>query len=161
MEKQSNSENPFACEATGKPDCFALYLVASRSNCPEELLVCFAASRNTRLRVRVAENPNCPVWLLMKLARDSDPVVRTTVAEHRQTPPAVLELLAQDLCADVRYGLAENPHLPASILAYLCDDLNPYIACRAHKTLQVLSRERQDFLNVWRELQVPESAQAV
>jgi hypothetical protein len=51
--------------------------------------------------------------------------------------------LARDLSEDVRFGVAENPHMPEGILFQLTEDINPYVRCRALKTLQLMSPETQ------------------
>lgn len=65
-----------------------------------------------------------------------------TVAEHAGTPAFVLEMLALDTCADVRFGIAENARTPRHILRMLSHDDNPFVACRARKTLETLGRYR-------------------
>jgi hypothetical protein len=69
--------------------------------------------------------------------------VRLAVAENANTPADSLALLASDSSADVRYGVAESPHMPEQILIDLAHDENPYIRCRALKTLQMLAPDLQ------------------
>ena len=49
---------------------------------------------------------------------------------------------------DVRYGVAENPHMPENILFALTQDENPYVRCRALKTLNMLSPDVQTRLSI-------------
>ncbi|HEY9871699.1 MAG TPA: hypothetical protein V6D08_21255 [Candidatus Obscuribacterales bacterium] len=115
------------------------YIVAGNPNTPKEVLAKLATDVLENIRRRVAENPRTPVSTLVQLASDPSVDVRLSVAENPNTPPAVLERLAADDNVDVRYGVAENPYIPAHILQRLAEDDNPYVACRAQKTLQIVS----------------------
>lgn len=115
------------------------YIVAGNPNTPKEVLAKLASDVLENVRRRVADNPRTPVGALMQLAHDPSIDVRLSVAENPNTPPAVLEQLAADDCVDVRYGVAENPHIPEEFLRTLAEDSNPYVACRAQKTLNMIS----------------------
>lgn len=123
-------------------------VVASNPNTPRQVLERLASEDAAVIRRHVAENPKTPVEILRKLARDCDPDVRLAVAENPHTPPDVLTILAGDVDDDVRYGVAENPHMPEDILLDLAQDDNPYIRCRALKTLDMLAPDVQSRLKL-------------
>jgi hypothetical protein len=79
-----------------------------------------------------------PASMLEQLAQHHDPSVREAVADNINTPIDTLWMLAADESADVRYAMAENHNVPIAILSYLTDDANPYVACRARRTLERL-----------------------
>jgi hypothetical protein len=114
------------------------YIVAGNPNTPKEVLAKLANDVLESIRRRVAENPRTPVTSLVAMARDPDVDVRLSVAENANTPAEILEQLANDDSVDVRYGVAENPHIPVDLLQMLTNDENPYVACRAQKTLQIV-----------------------
>jgi len=115
------------------------YIVAGNPNTPKEVLAKLSTDVLENIRRRVAENPRTPVATLVQLACDPHIDVRLSVAENPNTPPEVLERLSQDENVDVRYGVAENPYIPVHILSLLAEDDNPYVACRAQKTLQIVT----------------------
>lgn len=123
-------------------------VVAGNPNTPKQVLERLAADSMPNIRRRTAENPRTPVDILRRLAEDEHCDVRLAVAENPHTPPDVLAMLGNDPDADVRYGVAENPHMPEDILVKLSDDDNPYVRCRALKTLQMLSPEAQQRLKI-------------
>lgn len=114
-------------------------VVAGNPNTPKQVLERLSSDPLSAIRQRVAENPKTPTEILLKLARDEHTDVRLAVAENGNTPPEVLAMLADDEDLDVRYGVAENPHMPEEILMRLAEDENPYVRCRALKTLQVMA----------------------
>lgn len=118
-------------------------VVAGNPNTPQLVLSRLADDSTPHIRRRVAENPKTPSEVLNRLARDAHSDVRLAVAENPSTPPEVLSWLATDEDMDVRYGVAENPHMPEDILLKLSEDDNPYIRCRALKTLQMLDPQVQ------------------
>ena len=79
------------------------------------------------------------------LALDSEPEVRLAVSENKCTTPYALGLLVKDDHVDVRYGVAENHQMPDEILLFLAMDENPYVRCRALKTLERLSNASQSW----------------
>ncbi len=115
------------------------YIVAGNPNTPREVLAKLSTDVLETVRRRVAENPRTPAGVLAQLAHDPSVDVRLSVAENPTTPPEVLEELYADDDVDVRYGVAENPHIPAEYLQRLAEDENPYVACRARKTLAMIS----------------------
>jgi hypothetical protein len=123
-------------------------VVAGNPNTPEQVLRRLASDQVSTIRRHVAENPRTPSDVLKKLSADADLDVRLAVAENSNTPKETLSLLAGDHDVDVRYGVAENPHMPEHILIDLTRDDNPYVRCRALKTLQMLSPDAQFRLNI-------------
>jgi hypothetical protein len=113
-------------------------VVAGNPNTPLTVLSRLAEEGCDRIRRCVAENPKTPVELLKKLSYDDSSEVRLAVAENPHTLPGVLTTLSEDSSVDVRYGVAENPHMPEDILLKLSRDENPYVRCRALKTVQML-----------------------
>jgi hypothetical protein len=132
-------------------------VVAGNPNTPQLVLDRLAYDEIAIIRKHVAENPRTSVDVLRRLAQDSDPDVRLAVAENAYTPPETLATLAGDSHLDVRYGVAENPHMPQDILLQLTRDENPYIRCRALKTLSMLSPDIQNRLKLLVEYNLPDS----
>lgn len=114
-------------------------VVAGNPNTPLTVLARLAEDDCNSIRRSVAGNPKTPVELLQKLSNDYCPDVRLGIAENPHTPTETLAMLADDDAVDVRYGVAENPHMPEAILLKLARDDNPYVRCRALKTLQMLA----------------------
>lgn len=114
------------------------YIVAGNPNTPREVLAKLANDTLVNVRRRVAENPRTPIATLWQMASDPSVDVRLSVAENANSPAEILEQLAHDDDVDVRYGVAENPHIPVGILTMLAEDNNPYVACRAQKTLKLM-----------------------
>lgn len=123
-------------------------VVAGNPNTPAQVLFKLAEDGLAAIRRRVAENQKTPPEALVRLSEDSDPDVRLAVAENPNSPPELLARLAGDDDVDVRYGVAENPHMPEEILLKLSDDENPYVRCRALKTLQMLAPDVQSRLKL-------------
>ncbi len=123
-------------------------VVAGNPNTPKQVLARLASDPLPTIRRRVAENPKTPTEVLVALAGDAHAEVRLAVAENGNTPPEVLSGLAGDQDLDVRFGVAENPHMPEEILLRLSEDENPYVRCRALKTLQCMSPEAQSRVNL-------------
>jgi hypothetical protein len=55
-----------------------------------------------------------------------------------------LQMLARDDNPNVRYAIADNHNISIAILKRLAEDENPYIACRAAKTLLRVSGSESD-----------------
>ncbi len=89
---------------------------------------------------RMAISPCTPVVVLERLADHPMAEVRAAVAENSSTPMYVLVELSKDSDCDVRFQLAENHRLPMALLKALCSDGNPYVAWRAQKTYDRLSK---------------------
>jgi hypothetical protein len=121
-------------------------VVAGNPNTPLTVLSRLAEDECESIRRSVAENPKTPVEMLQMLSFDPSPEVRLGVAENPHTPSSTLTMLANDEAIDVRYGVAENPHMPEDILVKLARDENPYVRCRALKTLQMLAPDVQSRL---------------
>lgn len=121
-------------------------VVAGNPNTPLTVLSRLAEEGVERIRRSVAENPKTPVELLKKLSYDESSEVRLAVAENPHTLPEILTMLSEDSSVDVRYGVAENPHMPEEILLKLSRDENPYVRCRALKTVQMLPANVQSRL---------------
>jgi hypothetical protein len=84
----------------------------------------------------MATSASSPIDVIEKMLRHPQPHIRAAVAENQKVSDAMLWLLVKDEDPTVRYQLAENPHLPLDILRELCQDDNPYVSCRAEKTLE-------------------------
>jgi hypothetical protein len=123
-------------------------VVASNPNTPQQVLERLAGEESAVIRRHVALNPKTPVDTLRRLAEDRETDVRLAVAENVHTPQEILCVLSADEDMDVRYGVAENPHMPEDILVELSQDDNPYIRCRALKTLQMLAPDVQTRLKL-------------
>lgn len=123
-------------------------VVAGNPNTPKQVLSRLSEDSMPTIRQRVAENPKTPTDVLVNLSGDEHSDVRLAVAENPNTPPEILAVLADDEDLDVRYGVAENPHMPEEILLKLSEDDNPYVRCRALKTLQMMSPDVQTRLQM-------------
>lgn len=84
---------------------------------------------------RMAVDPQTPFELLQHIAHHPFSEIRALVADNSKAPVEVLWALAADADVNVRYELAENPRVPREILGHLSNDDNPYVACRAQKTM--------------------------
>ena len=122
-----------------KSDKFDDYLQACDPDCEPAILRRFAESPSQRVRLRVAENQSTPAELLEKLSQDPDPDVRLAVGANPRAPVDITYALAFDADPTVRYGLAEDASLPPGVLRILCRDQNPYVACRAMRTIEALN----------------------
>ncbi len=120
------------------------YITAGSESVSLAVLEQLAIDECEAIRRRVAENPRTPEHVLVDLAVDDVSDVRSSVAEHQATPSYVLEFLAQDSCADVRFIIAENPDTPRHVLSILVKDHNPFVACRASKTVATLDTSRRN-----------------
>jgi hypothetical protein len=147
---QSQSDGPSVQSLTGVN--FDLIhvrrVVAGNPNTPKEILEKLAEDTFPAIRCRIAENPKTPIKVLNRLAGDEYSEVRLAVAENPSTPEETLAALSSDQDTDVRYGVAENPHMPEDILVQLCEDDNPYVRCRALKTLQMMSPTSQSRVRI-------------
>lgn len=133
-----------ATDAHVHHDTHVRRISAGNPNTPEQILSRLSEDRTHNVRYRVAENPRTPADVLARLAKDSHSDIRIAVAENPSTPADLLTMLASDHSADVRYGVAENPHMPEAILLKLADDENPYVRCRAMKTVLSMAPEVQE-----------------
>jgi len=141
---ESGTKEAFAVFVTSEFEAMHVRrVVASNPNTPRQVLERLACEISPLIRRHVALNPRTPEDILRKLAVDAETDVRLAVAENTHTPQDILTVLSCDLDTDVRYGVAENPHMPEGILVELTQDDNPYIRCRALKTLQMLEPDVQ------------------
>lgn len=96
----------------------------------------YTAGENTILWIRdMSKYPQTPTYILERLSHCTDSEIRMAVGDHPNTSLAILWDLSHDIDVDVRFSLAENHNLDTEILAELSLDTNPYVACRAVKTL--------------------------
>ncbi len=114
------------------------YLKAGNRETSKDDLKKLANDSSTKIRMRVAENEFAPLEVLEYLSADADADVRSAVATNSAAPARLVEILANDADATVRHAIAENPSTLPSILVALSADGNPYVACRARKTLRAL-----------------------
>lgn len=111
------------------------YINAGSPDTSADHLALLALSKNFRIRRRVAENCKTPSEALEKLASDQHPEVRLAAAANPSTPVDITYRLAYDEDATVRFGLAEDPNMPLGVLKILSLDENPYVSCRAKRTM--------------------------
>lgn len=83
----------------------------------------------------IAANNLTPVATLAILSKSSNLEIKLAVAENRSTSLCTLLEMARDNDADLRFTMAENANLPIAVLTLLSEDENPYISCRAERTL--------------------------
>lgn len=81
-----------------------------------------AKSKNSEIRLRVAEDTNTPADVLSELSRDSVHWVRANVANNPSTPVSDLIRLSQDREPMVRACVAKNPRTPVEIIEQLSRD---------------------------------------
>lgn len=119
----------------GLADTQTKFQLANNEHCPPYVLD--ALSNTTRLPLVkiLATNSAANFYTLLKLAAHKDLSVRMSVAENTSLPVACMYQLARDESVDVRYALAENYYILEPVLELLSQDENPYVACRAQKTL--------------------------
>lgn len=115
--------------------------IAAGCDTSQENLSRLAMSEDVRIRQRVAENSKEPPAVLESLARDDSPDVRLAVSTNPSCPVDVTFAMAYDPDATVRYGLAEDANAPPGVLKILAADENPYVRCRAEKTLLALEKQ--------------------
>lgn len=70
-------------------------------------------------------------WLL----KHPDKKVRIGLIDNPNLPYSMQRRLVFDPDADVRYALAENHNVVRQVIEALLNDENPFVACRAQKTL--------------------------
>jgi lactoylglutathione lyase len=119
--------------------CCSVYLRAGSPDISEVELYQLSTHESSLIRTRVAENPNCSPGLLDRLSEDTAPDVRVAVATNPKTSILTAYRLAHDKDATVRYALAEDHNLPPGVLRILVKDENPYVSCRAKRTIDALS----------------------
>jgi len=109
--------------------------IATYPEASQAVLDFLATDSDPDLQERIAENPQTWPMTLARLAKSPLTNVRIAVAHNENTSIDVLISLAEDPSLDVRYSMAENPALPSKLLRQLSADENPYVACRATRTL--------------------------
>ena len=114
---------------------FSDYIRAGKTPTAHEILEALSGHQNARIRRRVAENESTPASILKKLSEDSDPDVRLAAGTNRSAPLEIVLDLVHDPDPSVRHGLAEDPYISVGVLRSLANDENPYVSCRAQKTL--------------------------
>jgi hypothetical protein len=102
----------------------------------------------------IEENLVIPAFILRHLASHANAELRTAVADHKNSPIDLLMFLADDKDADVRFAMAENHNNSLVVLQKLSSDLNPYVSCRAEKTLARLNLAPV-ILNWYSQVQLP------
>lgn len=81
-----------------------------------------AKSKNSEIRLRVAEDTNTPADVLSELSRDSVRWVRANVANNSSTPVLDLIRLSHDREPMVRACVSKNPSTPLEIREQLSND---------------------------------------
>lgn len=127
-----------------KDETFCDRIIATSSKTTPDVLEALARTASPAILELIAGNVNCAPSLLKKLAQHKAAQVRLSVAENSQTNLETLWQLMSDEDADVRFGLAENHRLPDLVLKALSEDENPYVACRASKTLERVFAARSE-----------------
>lgn len=117
-------------------------IIATSAKTTPDVLEALSRTACPMILELIAGNGNCPPSLLRKLAKHQSAQVRLAAAENSNTNLETLWQLVNDEDADVRFGLAENHRLPEPILRALSEDDNPYVACRAEKTLERIEANR-------------------
>ncbi|MBP9093263.1 hypothetical protein KBI23_19735 [bacterium] len=91
----------------------------------------------------IAANNLTPVSTLAILSKSSKLEIKLAVAENRSTSLCTLLEMARNDDADLRFSMAENANLPIAVLTLLSEDDNPYISCRAERTLCLIRKGRK------------------
>lgn len=117
-------------------------IIATSSKTSPDVLEALSRTASPKILELIAGNENCTPSLLKRLAKHPSAQVRAATAENHQTSLDTLWQLVKDEDADVRFGLAENHRLPETILNALSEDENPYVACRARKTIMRVEANR-------------------
>jgi len=101
---------------------------------------------------KLVVDPAASPFVLSYLSKHKDAEIRTCVADNALTPLSTLQQLAADADVNVRYAIAENHNICRSILTFLTEDENPYVACRAAKTLLRIGRGEAALLQDLRQI---------
>lgn len=129
-------------ESLVKDEIVSDRIIATSSNTTPDVLEALSRTASPMILELIAGNANCTPSLLKKLAMHPSAQVRAATAENHQTSLETLWQLVKDADADVRFGLAENHRMPETILKALSEDENPYVACRARKTIERVEANR-------------------
>lgn len=111
-------------------------IIATSLKTAPDVLEALSRTASPMILELIAGNANCPPSLLKRLAKHHSTNVRLAAAENNNMNLETLWELVLDKDADVRFGMAENHHMPELVLKALSEDENPYVACRASKTLE-------------------------
>jgi hypothetical protein len=114
------------------------YLLAGQAGLSDSASRKIAHSKSSNLRLRIAENIDTPIDVLCMLASDDQSEVRIAALCNETAPDNLLNGVLNDADPTVRYELASNPNAKLWVLLALSEDENPYVQCRARKTLQRL-----------------------
>lgn len=128
--------------ASGKDEIVSDRIIATSAKTAPDVLEALSRTANPMILELIAGNSNCPASLLKRLTKHSSAQVRLAAAENSNSNLETLWQLVNDEDADVRFGLAENHRMPELILKALSEDDNPYVACRAAKTLERVETNR-------------------
>lgn len=139
MEQSRHNAN--WCE---KESCLKVFAMLKHIACnpetPSAVLLMLAKLSAPGLLKRIAGNPNCTPELAADIAGHKLPEVRLSVCDNPFVSETIIAQLVNDTSPDVRYALAENHNLAAAVLEVLSEDENPYVANRATRTLQRLTK---------------------
>jgi hypothetical protein len=119
---------------------------ATSPKTPSNVLEGLAEISDKVVLEHLATNPSTPKTVLEQLVTHAEPDVRAAVAENKNTPMACIWMLVKDQDPNVRFALAENHQLCSEMLSVLADDDNPYVGCRAQRTLARVESEIQSRL---------------
>jgi len=139
--KEQRSADSEARKAIQEEAARIRWLLAINPNTPPPVLEHLAKDKSVRLLERIAENPRTHVTTLARLSTHDSEQVRASVAENAAASLKTVWRLARDENADVRHRLAGSYTVPIAVLRVLCEDENPYIADRAHKTIDRILEE--------------------
>lgn len=112
-------------------------ILSSHQDTPPAVLTWLAKYNCPKIQERLAEHPNTPAQTLEELASSDRPHVRAAVGDNPNVTGEILKRLACDEHVDVRFSLAENCNLDQEILQILTHDENPFVACRARRSLEL------------------------
>lgn len=134
-------------------------IIATSSKTAPDVLEALSRTASPMILELIAGNGNCPASLLKRLCKHSSAQVRLAAAENSNTSMETLWQLINDEDADVRFGLAENHRMPELILRALSADDNPYVACRAAKTLERVEANRSVLVETesWKQFRASET----
>lgn len=118
------------------------WVAATNPATAQLVLATLARTGIPELLEHIAMNCNTSSETLASMAAHPAEAVRIAVAESPNSSLSTLWQLAKDSCPDVRYSLADNHNIAIEILQALTGDDNPYVSCRARRTLE---RLRDDF----------------
>ncbi len=117
-------------------------IIATSAKTTPDVLEALSRTASPMILELIAGNANCAPSLLKRLAKHASANVKIAAAENSNTSLETLWQLVKDEDADVRFGLAENHRMPEPILRALSEDENPYVSCRAGKTLERIEENR-------------------